>query len=64
MDHHQKLEELFSGFSFTLFSQKHKLLKNFGRVAHFCFLTGMDKKSGFSVFGPPYEIEETQIYTR
>jgi hypothetical protein len=28
MDHHQKLEELFSGFPFTLFSWKHKLLKD------------------------------------
>jgi hypothetical protein len=38
MKHHQKLEDHFSGFLFTLFSQEPKLLTEVGELNIFVFL--------------------------
>jgi hypothetical protein len=38
MEHHQKLEDHFSGFSFTLFSREPKLLRDAGGLTIFVFL--------------------------
>jgi hypothetical protein len=54
MEYHQKLEDHFSGFSFTLFSWKPKLLRDVGGLTIFVFLPELTKNhdSQFLGFSP------------
>jgi hypothetical protein len=59
LEHHQKLEDHFSGFLFTLFLMGAQIIERLGGLI--IFLSKTDEKSRFLVFGLLFKIKETQI---